>query len=55
MAQTFLTDVYGFVVGGVAAGLLLFAIHPLQRVAERVADAAMPGVRDPRDISSTSG
>lgn len=33
-------------VGGITAGLLLFAIAPLQRVADRVATAAMPGVRE---------
>ncbi|MGQ0535762.1 MAG: hypothetical protein ACT4PT_06800 [Methanobacteriota archaeon] len=32
-------------VGIVAAGLLVFALAPLQRVAERVASAAMPGVK----------
>lgn len=46
IAQNVLTDSQGLVVGGVAAGLMLFAIHPLQRAAERVADAALPGVKD---------
>lgn len=35
----------GPVMGLGKAGLLVFAIAPLQRVAERVADAALPGVR----------
>ncbi|MGQ0535366.1 MAG: hypothetical protein ACT4PT_04765 [Methanobacteriota archaeon] len=35
--------------GIAAAGLLVFAIAPLQRVADRVANAAMPGVRAPAE------
>ena len=35
----------GIVLGGAAAGLLLFAVAPLQRAAERLADATMPNVR----------
>jgi hypothetical protein len=46
LAQNFLSTRYGWAIGGVAAGLLLFAIAPLQRVAERVADAAMPLTQD---------
>lgn len=45
-AENFLTDRYGWIVGGVAAGLLLFALTPLQRFSEHVADRAMPHVRD---------
>lgn len=41
IAQNTLSD-YGTLLGGAAAGLLLFAIAPLQRAAERVADAAVP-------------
>ncbi|HLE96634.1 MAG TPA: hypothetical protein VI997_04620 [Candidatus Thermoplasmatota archaeon] len=55
LAQTFFTESYGLVVGGVAAGLLLFAIAPLQRMAERVADRAMPGVTDLRALAEASG
>lgn len=44
IAQTFLSETYGLVVGGTAAGLLLFAIAPLQRLAERVAARAVPVV-----------
>ncbi|HLE96229.1 MAG TPA: hypothetical protein VI997_02570 [Candidatus Thermoplasmatota archaeon] len=43
VAQTFLTDAFGYAVGGVVAGLLLFALAPLQHLAERVAAAATPG------------
>lgn len=37
---------YGVLVGGVAAGLLLFALRPIERAADRFADKAMPRVRD---------
>jgi hypothetical protein len=33
---------YGFVIGGVAIGLLLFAIRPVERAIDRLADRAMP-------------
>ena len=35
---------YGVVFGGAAVGLLLFALRPLERAADRLANAAMPGV-----------
>jgi hypothetical protein len=35
---------YGPLVGGLAVGLLLFALHPIERVVDRFADRAMPGV-----------
>ncbi len=34
--------------GAIAVGLLLFVLDPLQRLAARVADIALPRVRDPR-------
>jgi hypothetical protein len=34
-----------WIVGGVAAGLLLLALHPIQRFAERLASAAVPGIQ----------
>jgi hypothetical protein len=45
LGQNYLSGALGWAVGGVAAGLMLFALTPLQRLAERVADAAMPGVK----------
>lgn len=45
IAEGFLSNRYGFLVGGAAAGLLLFALSPLQRLAERVADATVPPSR----------
>jgi hypothetical protein len=41
IAEQFLQG-YGFVVGGVAIGLLLFAIRPVERAIDRLADRAMP-------------
>lgn len=46
VASEFLTSSYGFLTGGIAAGLLLFLISPIQRFAEGIAERAMPGVRD---------
>lgn len=46
LAQNFFGQVYGWALGGVTAGLLLFVLAPIQRVAERIANAAMPGVQD---------
>lgn len=50
-AQEFFADQAGFGpwLGILAAGALVFAISPLQRLAERVSDAAMPGVEDTRE------
>jgi hypothetical protein len=45
-AQTFLSDQLGTVLGLVATGLLLFALAPIQRAAERISDTAMPDVQD---------
>lgn len=42
LAQNWLSARYGVLLGGVTAGLLLFGLAPLQRLAERVASAAVP-------------
>lgn len=42
LAQNFLSESYGWMLGGVIAGVMLFAITPIQRVAERVAIVAVP-------------
>lgn len=42
LAEGYVSDEYGWAVGGVAAGLLLFAIAPIQRAAERLAQAVAP-------------
>lgn len=42
LIQNVTSDTFGVVVGAVAAGLLLFAINPLQRLAERLSAAAVP-------------
>jgi hypothetical protein len=44
VAQNYLQQ-YGVLAGGAAAGLLLFALAPLQRFAESVANVAMPGTK----------
>lgn len=51
MAQNYFAQ-YGVLVGGAAAGLLLFGLNPLQRFAERVADTAMPTVRAPGEMTT---
>lgn len=48
-AQLVFADYLGPVVGVVAAGLLVFVISPLHLLAERLAGAAMPGVRPVRE------
>ncbi|HLE97248.1 MAG TPA: hypothetical protein VI997_07750 [Candidatus Thermoplasmatota archaeon] len=44
VAENWLDARLGLVAGGVAAAALLLALHPLQRLAGRVADAVLPGV-----------
>jgi hypothetical protein len=43
--QNYLSQTLGFLVGGIAAGLLLFALQPVQKFAERFADVIMPNTR----------
>lgn len=43
VAETFFGDVLGDYVGIIAAGLLVFAISPLQRLADSIAAKAVPG------------
>ena len=46
LAEVFLSDLFGNILGVVAtAGLMLF-LEPLQRAAQRLADTAMPGTTD---------
>lgn len=45
-AATILSDRLGTLAGLLATGLLVFALAPLQRSAERLADIAMPAVQD---------
>ncbi|MBI2077205.1 MAG: hypothetical protein HYT80_02370 [Euryarchaeota archaeon] len=49
MAENFLTARYGWAAGGAAAGLLLLAMRPMQHVADRFADTAMPRVQDTQE------
>jgi uncharacterized membrane protein YebE (DUF533 family) len=51
-ASTFFAEsVLGPYLGIAAAGLLIFAMAPLQRAAEGIANAAMPGVRAPSEMA----
>ncbi|HEV8360388.1 MAG TPA: histidine kinase N-terminal 7TM domain-containing protein [Candidatus Thermoplasmatota archaeon] len=50
-AQTFFSGSVGPYVGIAAAGMLVFAMAPLQRVADRVATAAMPLGKEPHAMS----
>ena len=45
-AATILSDRLGTLAGLFATGLLVFALAPLQRSAERLANAALPAVHD---------
>lgn len=45
LAQILLSETLGPVIGVVAAAALAFFLHPLQRIADRVAETAMPGVQ----------
>lgn len=51
VAQNVLGQRMGLVLGGAASGMLFFALAPLQRVAERIADTALPGVKSPGDMT----
>jgi hypothetical protein len=42
IAENFLAGQYGWLLGGAVAGVLLFAIRPIERFAERLAARAMP-------------
>lgn len=46
LVQNLTTSALGVVAGAVVAGVLLFALRPLERMAGRVADAAMPKTKD---------
>lgn len=45
VVQVYTSTAFGLLGGAIVAGLLLFAMHPLQRAAERVASAAVPGAQ----------
>lgn len=45
LAENFLNTQYNWVVGSLTAGLLAFAVKPLQSIAERVADRALPSTK----------
>jgi hypothetical protein len=45
VAQNYLSEAMGYLAGGVAAGILLFALRPLEHAGERIADRLFPHVR----------
>lgn len=49
LVQNITSQFLGYLGGAVAAGLLLFVLHPLQRAADRMTNAAMPRVNDSPD------
>lgn len=51
LAQNFIGQSLGWALGGLAAGLLLFALAPIQRFAEQVARNAVPGGRRLEELS----
>ena len=55
IAQNFLGGQYGVVVGGAAAGLLFFAMAPIQRAAERLAEKAVPASVAAGAVQTTQG
>lgn len=52
VVQNLLSDSLGLLVGIVATGLLLFAIQPIQRVAERLSKATVPLTEGPDALAS---
>jgi hypothetical protein len=46
LIQNVASQALGYLAGAVVAGLMLFALRPIERAASRLADAAMPQVRD---------
>ena len=53
LALNFLEANYGWLFGGVAAGLLLFGILPLQRWADRLAGRLLPNAKPLGEMTST--
>ena len=49
LVQNVTSQFLGYIGGAIAAGLLLLVLHPLQRAADRMANAAMPRVQDSPD------
>lgn len=53
VAQTFLSSELGPYVGIVATGILVLAMHPLQNLAERLAQRALPHARPVGELSAS--
>jgi hypothetical protein len=52
LIQNYTSASFGWSGGAVAAGLLLFALQPLQKAVDRMADRAMPGVQGSSDYEA---
>src|SRR5688572_12749173 len=56
LAENFIQTTFAgqhWVVGGLAAGVLLFALAPIHRLTQRFANRALPGVKPIADMSGT--
>ncbi len=53
VAENVLGNTYGAIGGGVTAGLLLFALSPLERLGQRIAHAVMPKTKAVRHMDRT--
>src|SRR5581483_7495930 len=53
LTQNYLNVRMNWAAGGVAAGLLLFAMSPIQKLAERMAAGAVPQAKDPSQYSAS--
>ncbi len=51
-ASAFLSEQLGSLIGIIATGGLIFALAPLQRAAEKLANQAMPSVQDTPEYRS---
>ncbi|MEA3137115.1 MAG: hypothetical protein QOC71_1396 [Thermoplasmata archaeon] len=51
VVENVLNERFGLLFGGISAGVLLFAISPLEKFGHRIAHAVMPNVRSAADIA----
>jgi hypothetical protein len=50
IADRYLEERFNWIAGGLAAGMMLLALHPLQRLAERFSNVAVPDARHVKDL-----
>jgi peptidoglycan/LPS O-acetylase OafA/YrhL len=51
VAENALDEKFGLLFGGIATGLLFFALNPLERFGQRIADAAVPHKKGPQEMA----